>query len=52
MGMVKSVRIEGVSMIRKLYIAFPKHDRKSVMIDQFIDAVKSYELLGEQTAAG
>jgi len=52
MGMVKFVRIEGVSLIRKLYIAIPKHDRKSVMIDQFIDAAKSYGLLGEQTAAG
>lgn len=52
MGMVGAVRIEGASMIRKLYIAIPKHDRKSVMIDQFIDAAKSYGLLGEQTAVG
>jgi DNA-binding transcriptional LysR family regulator len=42
MGMVGAVRIEGASMIRKLYIARLKHDRTSVIIDQFIDAAKSY----------
>jgi DNA-binding transcriptional LysR family regulator len=50
MGMVGSVRIEGVSMIRKLYIATLKNGRRSVIIDQFIDAAKSYGRMGEQTA--
>jgi DNA-binding transcriptional LysR family regulator len=40
MGMVSSVRIDGVSMVRKLYIATLKHARESV-INKFIDAAKS-----------
>jgi DNA-binding transcriptional LysR family regulator len=51
MGMVGSVRIEGVSMVRKLYIATLKHARKSV-IDRFIEAAKSYGRSSGQTWKG
>jgi DNA-binding transcriptional LysR family regulator len=51
MGMVGSVRIEGVSMIRKLYIATLKNSRRSGIIDQFIDAARSYGRPSEQAAA-
>ena len=42
MGMVASVRITGVSMVRKLYIATPKQYPKPAVIDEFIEAAKSY----------
>jgi DNA-binding transcriptional LysR family regulator len=42
MGMVASVRIEGVSMVRKLYIVTPKQHLNPAVIDEFIDAAKSY----------
>jgi DNA-binding transcriptional LysR family regulator len=43
MGMVVSVRIEGMSLARSLYIATMKHDRKPAVLNQFIDVAKSYE---------
>ena len=51
MGMVGFARIEGVPIIRKLYIATLKHGRKPALIDQFIDAAKFFGRMSEQTAA-
>jgi DNA-binding transcriptional LysR family regulator len=42
-GRVASVRIEGVSLVRRLYIATLKHERRPAVIGQFVDAAKSYE---------
>lgn len=42
MGMVSSVRIKEVSLVRKLYIATPKLDRKSAVVEEFIAAARAY----------
>ena len=43
MRMVVFVPIEGMLMVRNLYIATLKHDRKPLVITQFIATAKSYE---------
>jgi len=52
MGMVRSVRIEGVSLVRKLYIAANKHHRRPPMIGEFIEAAKGYGTQGLRSTEG
>ena len=52
MGKVVSVRIEGVSLLRSLYIATLKHAHKPAVIEQFIEAAKIYQRESEKGEKG